>query len=262
LCVLNGPSGCGKTAVVSALAKEMDLGVVEWKNPMGTDYGRPGATYENLTSQFSEFLERSIGYETLDLVYSGETKVDVPKHEGDISRRKIILIEDLPNIFTTSSSTSPALKAFRDALLAFLSTSQPASSSPIPCILIISESLSSQSHTTSITPHRLLGSQILNHHKLTSVSFNKIAPTILQKSLEKIVSAEAKRMSMRTMPSKALIAGLGESGDIRSAINAIEFMMVAGDSGNFTNKTLPLNGTKKTKEKKESTELNGDERAT
>lgn len=245
---------------MSALSKEMDLDVIEWKNPMGTDYGRPGTTYENLTSQFSEFLERSVGYETLDLVYSGGTDVDVPRQEGDSSRRKIILIEDLPNIFTTtSSSTSPTLKAFRDALLAFLSTPQPASSSPIPCILIVSESLSSQSHTTSITPHRLLGSQILNHHKLTSISFNKIAPTILQKSLEKIVSDEVKRIGMKTMPSKALIAGLGESGDIRSAINAIEFMMVAGDSGNFTNRTLPLNGTKK---KKESTELTGNERAT
>ncbi|KAF3923135.1 hypothetical protein ABW20_dc0107654 [Dactylellina cionopaga] len=247
LLVLSGPSGTGKTATIAALANKMDFDILKWENPSQHEIGGD-TVFESLNSKFEEFMGRGTGYDTLPLVMESkyEDIVSLKKFEEarDPDRRRVILLEDLPNIFSSSTAGSSAMMSFRSAVHTFLATPQD-EAPPSPCILIISENLTTQSNSTSITPHRLLGPQLLNHRKTTSIQFNKIAPSIMQKALEKIVDVEAKRRGMKEAPSAGLLAGIGACGDIRSAINALEFMMVGKSSTNCLRQAVAPKGRKK-----------------
>ena len=208
---------------------------------------------DSLASQFEEFMGRGVEYGALDIVTSGHRHSDeaIPADVQEVqesSRRKLILLEDLPNITNSSRLISPALLSFREAIHAFLATPDIKHGSS-PCVLIISENLLAQSSSSSgsVTPHRILGPQLLNHPKLTSIGFNKIAPTILQRSLEHIVKVESKRYCTSKTPSQALLAEIGAIGDIRSAINALELIMVAHEGAG--NSSVPLPPLKKGKKK-------------
>ncbi|EWC44913.1 hypothetical protein DRE_00972 [Drechslerella stenobrocha 248] len=237
LLVLSGPSGSGKTATVTTLAREMDFDILTWDNPSQHGAGLGGdEVFESLNTKFEEFMGRGTGYGALPLATSANTdalaKQPMPS-QRDPNRRQVILLEDLPNIFSSSSGAgSSAMMSFRGAVHSFLATPQD-DVLPSPCILIISENLTTQSNSSSITPHRLLGPQLLNHRRTKAIQFNKIAPTIMQKALEKIIDVEARRTGVAEKPSAALIAGVGACGDIRSAINTLEFMMVGNSSAGF-----------------------------
>ncbi|EPS37286.1 hypothetical protein H072_9083 [Dactylellina haptotyla CBS 200.50] len=247
LLVLSGPSGTGKTATVTALGGELDFDILKWENPSQHDIGGD-YLFESLNSKFEEFMGRGTGYGALPLVVHSRShqdgapvkKVEEPK---DPNRRQVILLEDLPNIFSSSTSVSSAMMSFRSALHTFLAT--PQDSMPSPCILIISENLTTQSNSTSITPHRLLGPQLLNHRKTTSITFNKIAAGIMQKALDKVVDMELRSKAIKEAPSAGLLAGIGACGDIRSAINTLEFMMVAGRGKVAYPKKVPITKGKK-----------------
>ncbi|KAK6523471.1 Cell cycle checkpoint protein rad17 [Arthrobotrys megalospora] len=244
LLVLSGPSGTGKTATITALANELDFDVLKWENP-SQHWSGGDDIFESLNAKFEEFMGRGMGYGALPLMTesgnrskSPSVKVEAPK---DPNRRQVILLEDLPNIFSSSSAGSAAMMSFRGAIHSFLATPQDGE---LACILIISENLTTQSNTSSITPHRLLGPQLLNHRATTSIAFNKIAPGIMQKALEKIVDIEMRRRGVKETPSPGLLAGIGACGDIRSAINTLEFMMVGRGKG-LTKKLVPVPKAKK-----------------
>ncbi|KAF3910974.1 hypothetical protein AA313_de0200961 [Arthrobotrys entomopaga] len=176
-------------------------------------------------------MGRGTGYGALELVTESRSHSTAGPHKPakalkDPNRKQVILLEDLPNIFSSSTAGSAAMVSFRSALHTFLATQQD--SLPSPCILIVSENLTTQSNSSSITPFRLLGPQLLNHRKTTSIGFNNIAPTLMQKALEKVVDMELRAKGIKEPPSAGLLAGIGACGDIRSAINTLEFMMVAG----------------------------------
>ncbi|KAK6337975.1 Cell cycle checkpoint protein rad17 [Orbilia brochopaga] len=244
LLVLSGPSGSGKTATITALAREMDFDVLKWENPSQYDSSADGI-YESLNAKFEEFMGRGTGYGALPLVASAPKNVPTKKAETvrDPTRRQVILLEDLPNIFSSSAAGSSAMMSFRGAVHEFLATPQD-DVLPSPCVLVISENLTTQSNSSSITPHRLLGPQLLNHRRTTSIAFNKIATTIMQKALEKVIDVETRRMGISDKPSGAILAGVGACGDIRSAINTLEFMMV-GKGGGLAKGKLPAAKGKK-----------------
>ncbi|KAK6352205.1 Cell cycle checkpoint protein rad17 [Orbilia blumenaviensis] len=189
-------------------------------------------------------MGRGMGYGALPLVteqrFREKSLVRVEEPKGP-TRRKAILLEDLPNIFSSSSAGSSAMMSFRGALHNFLATPQDGE---LVCILIISENLTTQSNTSSITPHKLLGPQLLNHRGTTSITFNKIAAGIMQKALEKIVDIEIRGKGSKEIPSSGLLAGIGACGDIRSAINTLEFMMVGKGKGSAKN-LAPVSKTKR-----------------
>ncbi|KAK6499049.1 Cell cycle checkpoint protein rad17 [Arthrobotrys musiformis] len=244
LLVLSGPSGTGKTATITALANELDFDVLKWENPSQHDIGGDGI-FESLNAKFEEFMGRGMGYGALPLVVEsgsrGRSSVQKPEELKDPNRRKVILLEDLPNIFSSSSAGSSAMMSFRGAIHSYLATPQDGE---LACVLIISENLTTQSNSTSITPHRLLGPQLLNHRGTTSITFNKIAAGIMQKALEKIVDVEMRMKGVKETPSSGLLAGIGACGDIRSAINTLEFMMVGRGKGS-NKKPVPIPKTKK-----------------
>jgi len=243
--VLKGPSGTGKTATISILTKAMDIDIVEWKNPLGSEYA--SEAFRSLSTQFEDFLERSGKFNSLTLLESTPPKaasiLPTPL-EGQPRRKKAILLEEFPNTF---SRTSTVLSSFRSNVLQYLIASAPSTEGiftqkqedPVdvtPLIMIISETLLTTvtASADSFTAHRLLGSDILNHPGTTMIEFNPIAPTYLLKALQLVTQKEARRSGRRKTPGPAVLKKLGNVGDVRSAITSLEFMCLrCDDSGDW-----------------------------
>ncbi|KAI5193613.1 hypothetical protein E4T38_09848 [Aureobasidium subglaciale] len=223
LVLLKGAAGTGKTTTVSLLAKEMDIGIMEWKSPVGTDSA--SAAFTSYSSQFEDFVFRSGKFAGLDLVSSNGIFQPAPATKKEHSRQ-VMLVEEFPNTF---AKASPALQIFRTTILQYLAA--PSSLNPTPMVMIISEALLSTTTASadSFTAHRLLGPAILNHPQTAVVEFNNIAPTILTKALDAIVVKESRKSGRRFAPGPAVLKHLAETGDIRSAVSSLEFLCLAGD---------------------------------
>ncbi|ETI27983.1 hypothetical protein G647_00432 [Cladophialophora carrionii CBS 160.54] len=233
LLVLKGPAGSGKTMTVSLLAKAMGLQVVSWHNPAVSESG----PNNSISAQFDEFLNRGGQFGSLAFDHDVSTG-QAP--ERAISNQ-ILVIEEFPATMTRSSS---ALQSFRAVISRFLARAKPApamvfrghqSSDEIspPVVIIISETLlsSSTALADSFTAHRLLGPEILNHSFVTTMDFNPVAATLMTKALDLVVKKEARDSRRRRTPGPAVIARLAEIGDIRSAVNSLEFLCLKGDIG-------------------------------
>lgn len=260
LLVLKGAAGTGKTTTLRLLARDMNLDILEWRNPTGA-YAA-GATSMGFTSaaaQFDEFLNRGSKFAQLDLDdTSSDSDDNTIRHTGKINgasngngngkaddhatprRRKVIVIEEFPNTFMRSSS---ALTGFRNSILQYLAANTPslaayaqrrASFDPdtiAPVIMIVSETLltTTSASADSFTAHRLLGPEILRHPGTGLIEFNSIAPSLLAKALELIVQKEARKSGRRRTPGPLVLKRLGEVGDVRSAVASLEFFCVKGD---------------------------------
>uniref|UniRef100_A0A8C2EP40 RAD17 checkpoint clamp loader component n=1 Tax=Cyprinus carpio TaxID=7962 RepID=A0A8C2EP40_CYPCA len=210
--LLTGPSGCGKTATVQVLAKDLGFQIQEWSNPSTTSQYKtedlftqsfdPDSRFNSFhgssqTGLFKEFLLRANKYSRLQM--SGEKVTE---------DRKIILIEEFPNQFYRQPG------CLHDVLRQFIKTGR------CPLVLIVSDSLSGDKNS------RLLFKDVLHELEIHSISFNPVAPTSMMKVLSRIVTIEAGKSSGRiSVPDKAALDLLcsGSSGDIRSAINSLQF---------------------------------------
>ncbi|KAG9560144.1 hypothetical protein KCU71_g9232, partial [Aureobasidium melanogenum] len=231
LIILKGAAGTAKTTTVSLLAKEMGIGIMEWKSPVGTDAA--SSAFTSYSSQFEDFVFRSGKFAGLDLVRSDGT-AQPALNTSNNDTKQIMLVEEFPNTFAKSS---PALQIFRNTILQYLAA--PSSSHPTPMVMVISEALLSTTNASadSFTAHRLLGPAILNHPQTASIEFNDIAPTILTKALDAIVIKESRKSGRRFAPGPAVLKHLAETGDIRSAVSSLEFLCLPGDdSGAWSSK--------------------------
>ncbi|EPE06478.1 cell cycle checkpoint protein rad17 [Ophiostoma piceae UAMH 11346] len=250
LLVLKGAAGTGKTTTMRLLAKDMDLDILEWRNPTGaSSAGLTSQGYTSAATQFDEFLNRGSRFTQLDLDDTSSDSDDASsaaiaaRAQQDARaarRRKIIIIEEFPNTFMRSSS---ALTGFRNSVLQYLAANTPsmtayaqrrASSDPqaiAPVVMIVSETLltTTSASADSFTAHRLLGPELLRHPGTTLIEFNAIAPSLLAKALELIVQKEARKSGRRRTPGPLVLKRLGEVGDVRSAIASLEFFCVKGD---------------------------------
>ncbi|KAM7196061.1 cell cycle checkpoint protein RAD17 [Rhypophila sp. PSN 637] len=240
LLVLKGAAGTGKTTTVQLLAKEMHCEILEWRNP-ASSYGAVQGGYQSASAQFEEFLGRGGRFRQLD-IESPDPSPPLPPSTSTQSttgrpERRIILIEEFPNTFMRSSTS---LTSFRNAILQFLAANTPPLMSfsrdsfadPItPVVMVISETLltTTSASADSFTAHRLLGPEILRHPGTGVIEFNPIAPTLLAKALEVVVQKEARKSGRRRTPGPLVLKRLGDIGDIRSAISALEFLCVKGD---------------------------------
>lgn len=240
LLVLKGPSGAGKTATIATLAEEMDLEVSEWRNPTDTNFA--SESYSSMSSQFEDFLGRSGKFGSLTLTESspGQNLVSSVLEPEIEHNKKIILIEEFPNTFM---STSAALKSFRSSILSylaantptgpFLSKQQSLSTNACPVVMIITETRLAQpnSFDDNLSAHRLLGPEILNHSGVSIIEFNPIAPTFLMKALDLVIQKEARQTGRRRVPGASVLKKLCEVGDVRSAIASLEFLCLKGEDG-------------------------------
>lgn len=225
--VLKGPSGAGKTVTVSTLAKDMDFDISEWKNPTDSTFASEG--YVPMSAQFEEFLGRSGKYASLNLASHSSEKGLVSSQRGR-KKRKIILLEEFPNIFT---STSIALDSFRSSILHYLAANRPdiGPDNVTPLVMIITETIQSTASHDNLTAHRLLGPDILHHPSISVIEFNPIAPTYLSKALDLVIQKEARQSGRRRIPGPSVLKMLSEFGDVRSAIASLEFLCLRGENG-------------------------------
>lgn len=248
LLVLKGPAGTGKTATMQLLAKEVGFDILEWRNP-GSTLGSTQPT-QSAASQFDEFLGRGQNFGQLDFdeddisQASGKVSGPASDHRED-ERQRVILIEEFPNTFMRSGS---ALTSFRRTVLQYLANNIPSLASRfghnlaadpiIPIVMVVSETLltTTSASADSFTAHRLLGPELTGHPGTTIIPFREIAPTFMAKALELVVKKEARVSGRRRTPGPQVLTRLGEIGDIRSAISALEFLCLRGDEADWGSK--------------------------
>jgi cell cycle checkpoint protein len=226
LLILKGPAGTGKSTTVSLLSQILGVPTIPWNNPTAAEFG----STSSVAVQFSDFLNRSGQYGSLD--FDGSAKIETT------STKRILVVEEFPTNMTRSSA---AVDSFRSVILQYVATSAPALPASFkqstldthpPVIMIITETLltSNTAATDSFTAHRLLGPDISNHPLVTIIEFNPVAPTFVTKALDLVIKKEARDSQRRRVPGPAVIQRLADMGDIRSAVNSLEFLCVRGDS--------------------------------
>ncbi|XP_074493677.1 cell cycle checkpoint protein RAD17 isoform X1 [Sebastes fasciatus] len=205
--LLTGPSGCGKTATVQVLSRELGLRVQEWTNPSNLEpynssqqeWRMNGFSCTSQTAQFQDFLLRANKYSCLKML-----------GDGGATDRKIILVEDFPNQFYRQPGS------MHDILRRFVKTSR------CPLVFVVSDSLSGDSSSRFLFPR-----EIQEELDISSISFNPVAPTTMMKVLTRISTLEAGKQSCGRMcvPDQEVLEKLcsGSSGDIRSAVNSLQF---------------------------------------
>lgn len=204
--LLTGSAGAGKTATVHVLANELGFEVQEWINPLSEtdaegEYSNWSKSSQSQVRQFQDFILRVSKYPTLSLF----------KEKSSVAVKKIILVEDLPNIF------------FRDAtkLQEVLSTYQQ--KGRVPIVFVISDS-----HHGDSNVHKLLPKDVQHKLHVHNISFNPVAHTSLVKAMNRITSLEAQQSQNKStfmIPSKETVELLAQNsgGDIRTAINGLQF---------------------------------------
>ncbi|XP_074527249.1 cell cycle checkpoint protein RAD17 isoform X2 [Halichoeres trimaculatus] len=212
--LLTGPSGCGKTATVRVLCGELGLRVQEWTNPTHLDhYSSSDQDWRMMDfsfsssqlAQFQDFLLRANKYNCLKMT-----------SDGGASDRKVILVEDFPNQFYRQPGS------LHDVLRRFVKTSR------CPLVFIVSDSLSGDSSSRFLFPR-----EIQEELHITSISFNPVAPTTMMKVLSRISALEAGKSGGRRCvsdPAELETLCSGSSGDIRSAINSLQFSSLTDSS--------------------------------
>ncbi|KAM6329703.1 cell cycle checkpoint protein RAD17-like isoform 2-T3 [Podargus strigoides] len=209
--LLTGPSGCGKTATVQILAKDLGVQVQEWTNPIPLDFTKEelrnvfghDSNFHTFPSQaqaalLQDFLLRANKYNKLQML--GESS------EYD---KKLILIEDIPNQFYQDPS------CLHEILRRFIRTSR------CPLIFIISDNFSGDNNQRLLFPM-----EILEELCISNISFKPVSPTNMMKVLNRIAATEAcmngeKNHALDRTSLELLCRGC--SGDIRSAINSLQF---------------------------------------
>ncbi|KAM9167666.1 cell cycle checkpoint protein RAD17 isoform 1-T1 [Mergus octosetaceus] len=209
--LLTGPPGCGKTATIQILAKDLDIQVQEWTNPISLDFTKEDlrsvfghvSNFHTFPSQaqaalFQDFLLRANKYNKLQML-----------GESSGNDKKLILIEDIPNQFYRDPSS------LHEILRRFVRTSR------CPLIFIISDNFSGDSNQRLLFPK-----EILEELCISIINFKPIAPTNMMKVLNRIAATEASMNGDKNYaPDRTSLELLcrGCSGDIRSAINSLQF---------------------------------------
>ncbi|KAM0750463.1 Rad17-domain-containing protein [Meredithblackwellia eburnea MCA 4105] len=241
LLVLSGPSGSAKTATLRVLAKELDVDILEYRNPANFSFA--GETQrESLVDHFIHFLSRAGMAPALELVSdslvasTSSSKPSFPP-PSQKDQKRLILMEDLPNI-----SHYPTKLAFRSALQQYLASPRVT----CPLVVIVSEALSrpgvaegGESTTgfnrleESVDARSVCGIEVLQAAGCREIQFNPVAVTIMKKALVKILdraysasSSSSSDLSPSSRPSTQTLEVIitHSNGDIRSALNMLEFL--------------------------------------
>lgn len=222
LLVIQGPAGAGKTATIEVLSKELNFELLEWRNPQsvtgGEEYGEEGPFSAGLSGVFEDFMMRATKFNSLELV-SSRDKLK-PNIAASIPgrKKKVILIEEFPNILYTSSPLP--MRSFRNTIKTFLE--RPSDGLP-PLVILVSEPTFGTDRN-AFTAHRLLSAEILGHRRTRTIKYNAIAETFMLKALKSVLAQDAVATRRIMDPSDPVLKTLSSAGDIRSALMSLEFL--------------------------------------
>ncbi|KAJ7025587.1 Rad17 cell cycle checkpoint protein-domain-containing protein [Mycena alexandri] len=252
---LTGPAGTAKTATMRVLARELDCEILEWRNAMEEGSSRFGddgqndaytSDHESLFFKFEAFLTRASTCQTIFADASDrDAKLSSSSPSSSSSnisatrphkrKRQLILLEDLPNVLHAATQ-----QRFHAALQSLIGAPQV---EPVPVVVIVSdagtrgeardERLASgvwgggREGDGVLDVRVVLGRDLLGGPYVTQIGFNPIAPTLMKKALQTLVSthfASAPKAS-GSAPTKEMLDIVVETsnGDIRSAIMALQF---------------------------------------
>lgn len=239
--LLKGPAGSGKSTTINLLVQNLKTDIVSWQNPDISETGSLTSAL-SISLQFAEFITRGGEYGALSFDANSQQNLDRE------DRGRLLLVEEFPASLTRSSD---ALESFRSTLLQAASNIAAtmsfgkSSDAPLlpPIVMIVSETLvsSSTAVTDSFTAHRLLGPELINHPAVCVVEFNPIAPTFLSKALDAVIRKEARDSSRRRIPGQGVLQKLAEMGDVRNAVNSLQFLCTRGDDNSDWSGTVAAN---------------------
>ncbi|PIL27277.1 hypothetical protein GSI_10424 [Ganoderma sinense ZZ0214-1] len=273
--VLTGPAGTAKTAAMQILSREIGFDILEWRNTMAEQFSRSegewnGIEYEGSADKFRTFLGRA---STCRPIFASQSSTShTQSTQGSrissssasstgagSSRQRIILLEDLPNVLYP-----PTQSSFHAALEDFVDTPDRGAA---PLVIIISDaglrgedaedggarwksrSKEAMDVRNVLPPNLLRSPYVTQINSLYSNeswgSFNPIAATYMRSALKTMLDRHfASFSAMGTRPTKDVLDLIVESsnGDIRSAINALQFACTADQSSHN-----PPKGSKKGK---------------
>ena len=200
--LLTGETGTGKSTTLRLLVNELHAELKEWVSPAADQFIAKGLVnaadslpFESQWSKFCDFLFRANRYSSLIA------------HASDIQeQRKIILIEEFPQVFSRN------IDSFHSVLRRYRSHGR------CPLVFILGSS-DGGSLENLLFPKTLQAELCVE-----LISFNAAAPTVLSKMLLKIVDQESANSSIRIPDTEVIEQIVASShGDIRSAINALQF---------------------------------------
>ncbi|GAA5979469.1 hypothetical protein JCM5350_003916 [Sporobolomyces pararoseus] len=261
LLVLSGPSGSGKTSCLRILAQEFEVEILEWKEDSqvlnaNDDYS------ESMIQKFNSFLTRAGMVPSLEFTNPdssdeegaqqspvASTSSNLKAEDTPTRRRRLILLEDLPNI-----SHFQTKQAFRSSLLQYLTSPRV----NCPLVLIVSEALTRPGIDSlensgggggggfinrgdeNVDSRSVCGLQILQHPACREISFNPIAQTIMKKALNRILdqiyssstSTSTSTSTLSPRPSAGTLDLIiqNSNGDIRSALMSLQFLSTLKDA--------------------------------
>ncbi|KIJ54035.1 hypothetical protein M422DRAFT_42307 [Sphaerobolus stellatus SS14] len=229
---LTGHAGTGKTATLRVLAKEMGFEILEWSNTLDDKFGDDEEhDRESLIHKFRTFLTRASACRALPMFSDASSSSALP-----CSTRKVILLEDFPNILHAGTA-----EAFHAALEEYVSLPSPA---PLICIIPDTgirgedpenDTMGSRNfgrgRKQALDVRTIIPRSLHNSPYFREIQFNPIAPTLMTKALTAMMSKHfsgSSKAKDSQQPSKETIQLIVETsnGDIRSAIMALQFACV------------------------------------
>ncbi|KAI0047880.1 P-loop containing nucleoside triphosphate hydrolase protein [Auriscalpium vulgare] len=217
LLVLTGPAGSAKTTTLRILSRTLNFNVVEWRNTAATEDTSDGTyEYESAMDKFEAFLARAGTYSSVFAASSAPPTV--------------ILLEDLPNILhpPTRERFHAAVRAHTGAPIVIVVSDAGVRGEGSMEDIGLAYGGSSGSGSwarrdqvvdaRSVVPDGMLGGTV------TEISFNPIAPTLMTPALTRLLAKAGAKMAPGVL--QAIVDGA--SGDVRSAVMALEFAWVRG----------------------------------
>ena len=228
---LTGPSGAGKSAVIRVLANELDLEIVEWINPI--ESSRVFGGNNNTKSYSPDYDPDSVSTSQRFSDFLALARKASCGVTGLKQRKRIILVEDFPNLTSTATRA-----AFHAALRDYAGSSR----SLHPLVLVITDTVVGSASSSnggggggggawfrswadsSMNLPTIVPADVRSLPQFHKISFNPCAPTYLSKALTKIIKDEIR--DKRKHPAKDQLLGIVEDsgGDIRCAINTMQFL--------------------------------------
>ncbi|KAJ3772800.1 Rad17 cell cycle checkpoint protein-domain-containing protein [Lentinula raphanica] len=258
LLVLTGPAGTAKSSTIRVLSNEMGFEILDWKSPAGDAFANadldgissdPWVSDETSFTKFRLFLERASRCQnvfrttsTLTTSTPSASSSSSPSSNSNsnlVPQRRIILLEDLPNILHASIRSQ-----FHEAIRSLVENADP---DPVPIIIIISDSgmrgeagderLASgawgRDQDGAVDIRNVLPKDVLHGPYVREIKFNPIAPTLLKKALQALLKRHFASSSRKSPITGQMLDTVVNSanGDIRSAIMALQFACIRHGSG-------------------------------
>ncbi|KAJ4474014.1 Rad17 cell cycle checkpoint protein-domain-containing protein [Lentinula edodes] len=248
--VLTGPAGTAKSSTIRVLSQELKFEIIEWKSSTSesftnaTDFDATSSglwvSDDTIFTKFRLFLERASQCQSVFSSSSTPNPRKRPLPSSSLSSsnanstpiQRLILLEDLPNILHSNTRSQ-----FHDVIRSLVENQDP---NPVPVVIILSDSgmrgeagderlasgIWERDQDSAVDIRSILPKDVLNGPYVDEIRFNPIAPTLLKKALQALLS--------RNFPSqKSPITGQmldiivdSANGDIRSAIMALQFACI------------------------------------